>query len=165
MTATEFSHSFTDKEGNTLAYLYISSPEEGRSGKVTLQLSEKKSPGQYKEAIEECRHFAEMLNIKYAVDDNSRTVTFNTGDEFSIALVLTRDLEDKGIVGPGAHASLEHALSEAKYISCEQNPVELAVRQAQQIIGGKPFECIETSEPQHSSLALPHLHKPTIMIT
>ena len=69
MSAKEFRHSFTDEEGNTLAYLCISSPENGGSGPVTLQFSEKKSPEQCREAIEECKNLARMLNIEFTVEN------------------------------------------------------------------------------------------------
>jgi hypothetical protein len=67
----EFRHSFTDSHGNTLAYLCVSSPENGELGTVTLHFSENKSQQQRQEAIEECKSLARMLNIEFNVENSN----------------------------------------------------------------------------------------------
>ena len=64
-TAKELKYEFKDKQGNSLMYLCIVSPDGGTTGKVTLHFSAKRDPAEYKAAIEECKHFARMLRIPF----------------------------------------------------------------------------------------------------
>jgi len=139
MPSPEFRYEFADKTGNELTVLQLFPPENNQPGKVTLKISEAKNPGQRDEAIAASEHLGRALSIP-TEKENNNTISFNTGNEFrpDLALIISKELETRGLIGEGAEKGLKTALEQSGFLPGEQqevSPMEAARKAAQTALG------------------------------